>query len=74
MSRRIAVTATLAVLAGCSAKPRSVSYFASHQTEAARVAAACQIGGTRGPECTNALAGEAASKDEARLKLYRRGF
>lgn len=74
MSRWRLATAALAVLAGCSAEPRSTSYFASHQAEAARVAAACRTGAARGQECVNALAGEAAAKDEARLKLYRRSF
>ena len=72
--RWILVTATLALLAGCSAEPRSASYFASHQAEAAKVAADCQAGAARGQECANALAGQAAAKDEARLKLYRRSF
>ena len=74
MSRWILASATLVVLAGCSAEPRSASYFVSHQAEAAKVAAACQTGAVRGQECVNALAGEAAAKDEARLKLYRRSF
>lgn len=59
---------------GCSPAPRSASYFASHQVEAARVSAACAKGSLRGEECTNALAGVAAAEDAARLQLYRRAF
>ncbi len=71
---RGAFIAAMVALGGCSAEPRSASYFASHQAEAARVAAACQTGATRGQECVNALAGDAAAKANARMKLYRRGF
>jgi uncharacterized lipoprotein YmbA len=74
MKRWLLSATAIALFAGCSVQPRSTSYFASHQTEAAKVVASCQTGSARGQECANALAAQAAAKDEERLKLYRRSF
>lgn len=64
----------LALLAGCSAAPRSASYFEAHPADAQAVLAACKSGQTRGEECQTALAGAAATANKARLELYRKGF
>ena len=62
------------LLAGCSAAPRSASYFEAHPADAQAVLAACKSGQARGEECQTALAGAAATANKARLELYRKGF
>jgi hypothetical protein len=73
MRRHFAVSLTLA-LAACSQPPRSASYFAAHPNDAQVVLSECKAGHTRGEECVTALTGASAAADQARLKLYRRGF
>ena len=70
---RVAVIA-VALLAGCSEEPRSVSYFEAHPADAKQVAAACKAGAHRGDECANALAGIDKAADAARLEMYRKTF
>ena len=72
--RRAALALILVCLAACSRAPRSASFFAAHPEDAARVAADCTDGRRGGEECVNALAGERARVDAARLELYRRAF
>jgi hypothetical protein len=74
MTRAGGVVVALTVLAGCSAPPRSASYFEAHPDEAQAVMAACKTGQTRGEECQTALAGAAATANKARLELYWKGF
>jgi hypothetical protein len=64
----------LTALAGCSAPPRSASYFEAHPADAQAVLAACKTGRARGEECQTALVGATATANKARLELYRKGF
>lgn len=67
-----------AVLTGCSAAPRSTSYFHAHLDEAAKVMVDCEAGSHRGAECDNAnTAIDIAHRDaaaDARMALYRKNF
>lgn len=74
MTRAGGALLALTVLAGCSAAPRSASYFEAHPDDAQAVLAACKSGQARGEECQTALAGAAATANKARLELYRKGF
>lgn len=74
MIRVVAVGLALVSLAGCSAAPRSASYFDAHPDDAQAVLAACKSGQARGEECQTALAGATATANKARLELYRKGF
>jgi hypothetical protein len=61
-------------LTACAPAPRTATYFQAHLTDAKRVAAACQGGAARGPECLNAQAGIAAAARDARMATYRKSF
>ena len=61
-------------LTACSAAPRSAGYFEAHPADAQAVLARCRSGQARGEECQTALAGAKAAADQARLRLYRKGF
>lgn len=74
MTRTLALLIGLTTLAGCSAQPRSASYFQAHPTEAAQIVGDCKTGAARGEECANAQAGMAAAGNAERLKLYKKGF
>lgn len=74
MIRASGVLLSLTILAGCSAAPRSASYFEAHPADAQAVLAACKSGQTRSEECQTALAGATATANKARLELYRKGF
>ncbi len=74
MNRAGVAVLALTVLAGCSAAPRSASYFEAHPADAQAVLAACKTGQARGEECRTALAGATATANKARLELYRKGF
>jgi outer membrane lipoprotein-sorting protein len=74
MIRALGVLLSLVFLAGCSAAPRSASYFEAHPADAQAVLADCKSGQVRGEECQTARAGATASANKARLELYRKGF
>jgi hypothetical protein len=61
-------------LTACSARAHSADYFEAHPGEAQTVLARCRSGQVRGEACETALAGAKAAADQARLKLFRKGF
>jgi hypothetical protein len=73
-TRLILMLPMLLVIVGCSAAPRSASYFQAHLADAKAVVAACQTGAARGDECLNAQAGIAAAARDARMATFRKSF
>jgi uncharacterized lipoprotein YmbA len=69
-----AVIMAVLLLAGCAPEPRSASYFKAHHQEAAKVAAACQVGRSQGAECLNAEAGVNDARLDAEMAKFRKGF
>lgn len=61
-------------VAGCSAQPRSVSFFATNLATAKSVAAECRSSAHRGPECENAEAGIASAARDARMREFHKAF
>lgn len=61
-------------LTACTQAPRSADYFAAHPAEAQTALARCKSGQLHGEECQTALVGAKAAADQARLKLFRKGF
>jgi hypothetical protein len=64
----------LVAVAGCSAQPRSVSFFAANLATAKAVVAECRSGAHRGPECQNAEAGIASATRDARMRDFHKAF
>lgn len=67
------VLATAALL-GCSAEPRSASYFEEHPQETVKVVANCKDGSHRGEECNNAEFAAAKARRREAMERYRAGF
>ncbi|WP_372784795.1 EexN family lipoprotein [Phenylobacterium sp.] len=63
-----------AAIAGCSAQPRSLSFFAAHLDAAKSVVADCRSSAHRGPECEPAEAAVAAAARDARMREFHKAF
>lgn len=74
MNRAAWVLIGCAAVTGCTAEPRSATYFAAHLDVARAVGAECQSGARRGPECENALVGLAAAARDARMRDFHKAF
>lgn len=69
-----AIALATAALLGCSAEPRSASYFEEHPQETAQVVADCKDGSHRGEECNNADFAAAKARRKESMERYRAGF
>lgn len=65
---------TALLVSGCTAEPRSRSYFVAHPEEATSVLADCASGAHKGQECVNAQAAVVAAERKARIELYDRSI
>ena len=74
MSRGALFLLVCVAVAGCSAQPRSVSFFVANLATAKAVVAECRSGAHRGPECENAEAGIASAARDARMREFHKAF
>ena len=74
MSRVALTLLVCAEMVGCSAQPRSASFFAAHLDAAKAVVADCRTAAHRGPECENAEAAVASAARDARMREFRKAF
>ena len=74
MTRYALISMICVGAAGCSAQPRSASFFAEHLDAAKRVIADCRSGAHRGSECENAQAGLMAAARDARMREFHKAF